>query len=95
MTVGLNLIGIGPEGRPMSDQVRGAPYEVGDRVRIDIPDETHPEHLHHGTNGEIIAVMPDRQGQRPDIDPASVQYRVDLDTEGVVDVRAHFVRPPI
>jgi len=31
----------------------------GDRVRVDIPDETHPAHdSHHGRHSEVIAILP-------------------------------------
>jgi hypothetical protein len=82
---------VGSYNPSMADQVRDQTFDVGDRVRIDIPDETHPDHPHHGKNGEIIAEIPgdsrnDRGGR---------QLRVALDIGDVVDVRPFEVRPPI
>lgn len=78
----------------MSDRIRGSKREVGDRVRIDIPDETHPDHHHHGVNGEVVAVLSavDRSGMGAH---QAGRYRVELDTGGVIDLRAEFLRPPI
>jgi hypothetical protein len=33
-------------------------FEVGDRVRVDIPDETDPDYSRlHGRHGEIVAIL--------------------------------------
>lgn len=74
----------------MSDTSRAGPFDVGDRVRIDIPDETRPDHKHHGKNGEVIAVIP--IGERSD---TGGRFRVELDTGGAVDVGPQDLRPPI
>lgn len=73
----------------MSDAPRTGPYDVGDRVRIDIPDETRPAHKHHGKNGEVIAEIP--AGEPDSVD----RFRVELDTGGTVDVGPQDLRPPI
>lgn len=71
-----------------SDQARR--FVTGDRVRIDIPNEAHPDHSrYHGRHGRVIALIPadgDRHGQR---------YRVDFDTGGYDDFPPWFLRPPI
>lgn len=73
----------------MNDDPRTDPFEVGDRVRIDITDETRTDHKHHGKNGEIIAEIPSEG-------PESVaRFRVELDTGGTVDVGPQDLRPPI
>jgi ribosomal protein L21E len=79
----------------MNDRLRGEPFDVGDRVRVDIPDETHPDFRHHGQSGEIISVLLD--GERHSLSTGSMarEVRVDLDAGGVVDVAAVYVRPPI
>lgn len=39
-------------------------YEVGDQVRIDIPDETDPDHGRlHGEEGTVIEVLWDDAGE--------------------------------
>lgn len=78
----------------MNHGTRSQTYAVGDRVRIDIPDETHPNHKHHGRNGEIIAVISGAH-QSGMGGLQSGRYRVELDTGGAVDVEAHYLRPPI
>lgn len=37
-------------------------YEIGERVRIDIPDESDPDFQYHWWNGEVISVIPDDAG---------------------------------
>ena len=38
-------------------------FEEGDRVRIDIPDETDPDYSRlHGRHGEIVAILEDDAG---------------------------------
>ena len=66
-------------------------FATGDRVRVDIPDETHPDHRrHHGRHGRIIAVIPEDAA-----DEEERKYRVDFDTEGYADFPHWFLRPPI
>ena len=71
-------------------------FELGDRVRIDIPDEKDPDHRsYHGKHGEIIAVIPDDGDEIIDAEEASKLYRVDLDSGDTFDARAWDLRPPI
>jgi hypothetical protein len=38
-------------------------FHVGDRVRIDIPDETDPDHeRYHGEHGQIVDILEDEAG---------------------------------
>lgn len=76
----------------MNDTTGAGPFDVGDRVRIDIPDETRPDHKHHGKNGEIIALIP--IGEHEESEPGG-RFRVELDTGGAVDVGPQDLRPPI
>jgi hypothetical protein len=40
------------------DPAYDTPIEVGDRVRIDIPDETDPDYNRlHGRRGEIVVIL--------------------------------------
>jgi len=72
-----------------SDQVQR--FAPGDRVRVDIPDETHPDHRkYHGSHGEVIAVIPDDE-----VDDGRQKYRVDFDTGGYADFPYWHLRPPI
>lgn len=69
-------------------------WSPGDRVRVDIPDETDPDHRrHHGRHGRVIATIsssPDGDG-----DPEQVTYRVAFDGGGFADLRFFDLRPPI
>lgn len=69
---------------------------VGERVRIDIPDETDPDHRrYHGKHGEVIAVIPDDAGSVTSDQSDADLYRIDLDTGGTFDARQRDLRPPI
>lgn len=79
----------------MNEPFHGGKLNVGDRVRIDIPDETDPDHKHHGKNGEIIAMVSDEASAVTGDPKDDGIYRVELDIGGIVDVRARDLRPPI
>lgn len=66
----------------------------GDRVRIDIPDETDPDHKHHGKNGKVLTIIPDDAGMETGDPQDSGIYRVELDVGDTIDVRARDIRPP-
>lgn len=67
----------------------------GDRVRIDIPDETDPDHDLHGEHGKVVTVIRDDAADVTGVDADSQLYRVQLDSGRTVDVRGRDVRPPI
>jgi len=70
-------------------------FEEGDRVRIDIPDETDPDYNRlHGRHGEIIAILADDAGAVTGDDRDAVLYRVQLDDGTKTDVRWRDLRPP-
>lgn len=73
----------------------GDGFGVGDRVRIDIPDETDPKHEYHGKNGEIIGFYPGNQESRRESGQRIRLYRVELDIGDIVDVDGRALRPPI
>ena len=69
-------------------------YGVGDRVRIDIPDETDSDHRrYHGRHGTIIAVIP-ASPETPSGEDV-VRFRVDLDAGSYADFSVRDLRPPI
>lgn len=70
-------------------------FETGDRVRVDIPDETDPDHKqHHGEHGEVIKIFHDDAGNETGDKRDSVIYRVELNDE-IVDLRWRDLRPPL
>ncbi|RLM37214.1 MULTISPECIES: hypothetical protein [unclassified Haloarcula] len=70
-------------------------FDTGDCIRIDIPDETDPDHHLHGQHGVIQSVFEDDAGQATGRDVDSTLYTVELDNGEEVDVRGRDVRPPI
>ncbi|MFB6361140.1 MAG: hypothetical protein ABEH59_07435 [Halobacteriales archaeon] len=93
--IGLTLNVLGIKRTDMRDESEAEPYEVGDRVRIDIPDETHPDHQYHGTNGEITAVIPGSETADTEADQFGIRFRVDLEIDEAIEIEAKYVRPPI
>lgn len=69
-------------------------FEPGDRVRIDIPDETDPDHeLYHGCHGEVVELLEDDASEITGDDRDSLIYRICLDDGGKVDLRWRDLRP--
>lgn len=70
-------------------------FTEGDKVRVDIPDETDPDHeQYHGVSGTVAAVLTDDADIATGDDRESVIYRVDLDIGETVDFRWRDLRPP-
>jgi len=68
----------------------------GDRIRVDIPDETDPDHdQHHGLHGTIVDVLEDDAGRVTGEEREGLIYRVELETGETVDFRWRDLRPPI
>lgn len=71
-------------------------FEEGDRVRIDIPDVTDPDHnQYHGQHGRIVDVLVDDAGAETTDDRDNYIFRVRLDGQDTVDFRWRDLRPPI
>lgn len=71
-------------------------FSEGDRVRIDIPDETDPDHeYYHGEHGQIIAVLGDDADSVTRDTRDARLYRVALDSGEEADFRWRDLRPPI
>ncbi|MFC6904201.1 hypothetical protein [Halalkalicoccus tibetensis] len=62
----------------------------GERIRIDIPDETDPDHHYHGEHGTVVEIISDEAGDPQD----SRLYRVELESGEVLDFRGRDLRPP-
>lgn len=70
--------------------------EVGDRVRVDIPDERDPDHgVYHGRHGYVRDILIDDAGETLDSESGSVIYRVEFDDQTSADFRHHDLRPPV
>lgn len=72
-----------------------SPFEIGDRIRIDVPNESDPDFDLHGQHGEIVNKLNDDASDITGIDADDDLYRVKLDDGTVHDVRGRDVRPPI
>jgi len=67
----------------------------GDRVRIDIPNESDPDFDRlHGEIGDVVGILEDDAGINTGDERDSVLYRVSLaENDTVVDVRWRDLRP--
>ena len=71
-------------------------FHVGDRVRIDLPDETDPDHdQYHGEYGRIVDTFEDDASTLTGDDRDSIIYRVQFENGGELDLRHQAIRPPI
>jgi hypothetical protein len=71
-------------------------FSKGDRVRVDIPDETDPDHQeYHGEHGRIVAVLSDDVDSLTADERDAQLYRVAFDSGGTSDFRWRDLRPPI
>lgn len=71
-------------------------FVEGDRVRIDIPDETDPDHEpYHGVHGRVTAILTDDVGEVTGETGESRLYRITLETGETMDFRRRDLRPPI
>lgn len=71
-------------------------FSKGDRVRIDIPDETDPDHQeYHREHGRVVAVLSDDADSLTADDRDAQLYRVMLDSGETADFRWRDLRPPI
>lgn len=71
------------------------PLEEGDRVRIDIPDETDPDHTTlHGRPGVIVEIQNDEAGEVTGDPRDALLYSIRLDDGTETNVRWRDIRPP-
>lgn len=77
------------------DETTRIGWSTGERVRVDIPDETNPRHhRYHGRHGTIVAKIPP-SNTNSDAYTARKKCRVEFDTGGSGDFYATELRPPI
>jgi ribosomal protein L21E len=71
-------------------------FTEGDRVRIDIPDESDPDHeVYHSKHGSVRNVVVDDADEITGDRLDAVTYRVELDDGSCADFRHHDLRSPI
>lgn len=71
-------------------------FQEGDRVRIDIPDTSDPDHdTYHGKHGTIIGILEDAGDYVTGDEREKHLYRVELEPGDRADFRWRDLRPPI
>lgn len=71
-------------------------FSEGDRVRVDIPDETDPDHqVYHGEHGRAVSVLSDDADSLTADEPDSQIYRVAFASVETTNFRWRDLRPPI
>lgn len=69
-------------------------FDVGDEVRIDIPDETDPDHERlHGVHGTVVELIQDDAGTVTGDGRNQYLFRIELEEGEEVDVRWRDLRP--
>jgi hypothetical protein len=69
-------------------------FEVGDRVRVDIPDEDDPDHEQlHRKRGTIVEIFEDDAGQETGDPRDSHLFGVEIDDGTIEHLRWRDLRP--
>lgn len=69
-------------------------FDVGDRVRIDIPEETDPDHKqYHGLVGEVMEVLEDGAEHHTGDERDSYLFAVELENGDIGHFRWRDLRP--
>lgn len=70
--------------------------DIGDRVRIDIPDTSDPDYeAYHGQHGTVADSITDDAGRETGDDRDDVIYRVEFEDGSTADFRWRDLRPPL
>lgn len=71
-------------------------FDESDRVRIDIPDTTDPDHdQYHGVHGTIVEVLHDDAKIEAGDDIDAQLYRIEFDDGEIAEFRGWDLRHPI
>ena len=71
-------------------------FTEGDRVRVDIPDETDPDcEQYHGEHGEVVAILADHADRMTGDERDGTLYRVEFDSGEIADFRWRDLRPSL
>lgn len=69
-------------------------FEVGDRIRADLPDETDHDHeRYHGRVAEVTKILEDAAGSATGDERDNILYRVKFENGDVADLRWRDLRP--
>lgn len=69
-------------------------FEIGDQVRIDIPDKSDPDYNFHGSQGVVVEIFEDDAGMESGDERESIIYRVEFSSGVEKDFRWRDLRPP-
>jgi hypothetical protein len=70
--------------------------EQGNRVRVDIPDETDSDHdAYHGRHGTVVEMLADDADEETGDSRDAAIYRVEFDGGERADFRWRDLRPPL
>ena len=70
-------------------------FSESDRVRVDIPDETDPDHdQYHGVHGQVVTVLTDDAEAITGDERDDGLYQVALNSGETADFRWRDLRPP-
>lgn len=71
-------------------------YHAGDRVKIDLPNESNPNHdPYHEEHGTIVDSLEDDSNTLGGDEQDSNIYRIHLDAGEKLEIRHLVIRPPI
>ena len=71
-------------------------FDVGDRVGVDLPNESDPDHdAYHGRHGTVAAIIDDDAGVETGDERDSTLYRIELGSGETADFRWRDLRPPL
>jgi len=69
-------------------------FEVGDEVRVDIPNQSDPDYeRHHNRVGEVVRILEDDAGEHTGDDRDSHLFAVEFEDGTVDHFRWHDLRP--
>lgn len=70
-------------------------FEVGDQVRVDIPDKSDPDHERlHRKRGTLVDILEDDAGKVTGDQRDSRLYKIELENGESVHLRWRNLRPP-
>jgi len=71
-------------------------FTVGDRVRVDIPNELDPDHdRYHGRHGKVVKIMEDDAVEETGNEQDAFLFEIEFDEGDTMDFRGRDLRPPL
>lgn len=71
-------------------------FTVGDRVRVDIPNEVDPDHdRFHGRHGTIVEILEDDAAEETGHEQDAYLFEIEFDSGDTMDFRGRDLRPPL